>query len=147
LCDAEIITPRSARSERVSIATAGVGIGPSRKTSMTDRGEAGHQRVLDHVARKPGILADHHTMAMIAAAEERAGRLATRSARSGVITPLAIVRGFHRCRNICVSFERPDPVEHEPAKAGSRSRSLAPAVQCLTKTARHITAKMAYTNR
>ena len=34
LCEAEIMTPRSARSERVSIATAGVGIGPSRNTSM-----------------------------------------------------------------------------------------------------------------
>ena len=28
------MTPRSARSDRVSIATAGVGIGPSRNTSM-----------------------------------------------------------------------------------------------------------------
>ena len=34
LCEAEIMTPRSARIERVSIATAGVGIGPSRSTSM-----------------------------------------------------------------------------------------------------------------
>jgi hypothetical protein len=34
LWDAEIITPRSALSERVSIATAGVGIGPRRNTSM-----------------------------------------------------------------------------------------------------------------
>ncbi len=34
LWEAEIITPRSARSERVSMATAGVGIGPSRNTSM-----------------------------------------------------------------------------------------------------------------
>ena len=34
LCEAEIITPRSARIERVSIATAGVGTGPSRSTSM-----------------------------------------------------------------------------------------------------------------
>jgi hypothetical protein len=34
LCDAEIITPRSARSERVSIATPGVGSGPSSVTSM-----------------------------------------------------------------------------------------------------------------
>jgi hypothetical protein len=31
---AEIITPRSARIDRVSIATAGVGIGPSSTTSM-----------------------------------------------------------------------------------------------------------------
>ena len=34
LCEAEIMTPRSARIERVSIATAGVGIGPSWSTSM-----------------------------------------------------------------------------------------------------------------
>ena len=31
---AEIITPRSARMERVSMATAGVGMGPSSTTSM-----------------------------------------------------------------------------------------------------------------
>ena len=34
LCDAEIITPRSARIERASIPTAGVGTGPTRNTSM-----------------------------------------------------------------------------------------------------------------
>ena len=34
LCDAEIITPRSARIEGVSMATAGVGMGPSSITSM-----------------------------------------------------------------------------------------------------------------
>ena len=32
--DAEIITPKSARSERVSMATAGVGTGPKRNTSI-----------------------------------------------------------------------------------------------------------------
>jgi len=37
LCEAEIITPRSARSERVSIATAGVGRGPNWNTSMPRR--------------------------------------------------------------------------------------------------------------
>ena len=31
---AEIMTPMSARMDRVSIATAGVGIGPSKTTSM-----------------------------------------------------------------------------------------------------------------
>jgi hypothetical protein len=41
LCEAEIITPRSARSDRVSMATAGVGTGPNRNTSMpTDRNPA-----------------------------------------------------------------------------------------------------------
>jgi hypothetical protein len=34
LWEAEIMTPRSARSERVSMATAGVGIGPRRNTSI-----------------------------------------------------------------------------------------------------------------
>ncbi len=34
LCEAEITTPRSARIERVSMATAGVGIGPTRTTSI-----------------------------------------------------------------------------------------------------------------
>ena len=34
LCEAEIITPRSARIERVRNPTAGVGTGPTRKTSM-----------------------------------------------------------------------------------------------------------------
>ena len=34
LCDAEITTPKSARIERVSIATAGVGMGPNSKTSI-----------------------------------------------------------------------------------------------------------------
>ena len=36
LCEAEIMMPRSARMERVSIETAGVGTGPNRKTSMPD---------------------------------------------------------------------------------------------------------------
>ena len=40
-----------------------------------DRGEARDQRRLDHVAGQPGILADHHAMAMLAAAEHKAGRL------------------------------------------------------------------------
>src|ERR1051326_1441161 len=39
LCDAEIITPRSARSDRVSMATAGVGNGPNWKTSMPTEGK------------------------------------------------------------------------------------------------------------
>ena len=34
LCEAETMTPRSARSERVRKATAGVGIGPSSSTFM-----------------------------------------------------------------------------------------------------------------
>ena len=34
MCEAEIITPRSARSERVSMPMAGVGSGPTRITFM-----------------------------------------------------------------------------------------------------------------
>ena len=41
-----------------------------------DRGEAGDQRGLDHVAGKPRILADDDAMAVLAAAEDEAGRLA-----------------------------------------------------------------------
>ena len=37
------------------------------------RGEAGDQRVLDHVAGKPRILADHDAVAMVAALERQAG--------------------------------------------------------------------------
>jgi len=36
--------------------------------------EAGGQRVLDHVARQPGVLADHHAVAMVAVGEDEAGR-------------------------------------------------------------------------
>ena len=38
-------------------------------------GEAGDQRRLDHVAGKPGVLADHDAMAVLAAAEDEAGCL------------------------------------------------------------------------
>ena len=41
-----------------------------------DRGEAGDQRVFDHVAGEPGVLADHDAMAMLAALKHQAGRLA-----------------------------------------------------------------------
>ena len=40
-----------------------------------DRGEAGHQRGLDHVPGEPGILADHDTMTVFAAAEDEPGSL------------------------------------------------------------------------
>ena len=45
LCDAEMTTPKSARSDGISIATAGVGIGPARTTSMP-------------MAVKPAVMAD-----------------------------------------------------------------------------------------
>ena len=41
-----------------------------------DRGEPGDQGVFDHVARKPRILADHHPVAMVAAAKHHARGLA-----------------------------------------------------------------------
>ena len=40
-----------------------------------DRGEARDQRGLDHVAGEPGILADEHAVAMVAAAKDQPGRL------------------------------------------------------------------------
>ena len=40
-----------------------------------DRGEAGDQRGLDHVAGKPGILADEHAVAMVAATKDQPRRL------------------------------------------------------------------------
>ena len=77
--------PTSARMERVSMATAGVGIGPSSSTSMPHGGEPRHHRIFDHVAREPGVLADHRPMAVIAALEHRMPvACATFIARSGV---------------------------------------------------------------
>ena len=49
---------------------------PEQQHVHADRGEARDQRGLDHVAGQPGILADHHPMAMLAAAEHEPGRLA-----------------------------------------------------------------------
>ena len=40
-----------------------------------DRGEAGHERVFDHVAGEPRVLADDDPVAVIAALERQAGRL------------------------------------------------------------------------
>ena len=74
LCEAEIITPTSARIERVRKPTAGVGTGPSSSTSTpTDRKPA-VMRLLDHVAGKPRVLADDDAMAMVAAIEDLARR-------------------------------------------------------------------------
>ena len=41
-----------------------------------DRREAGHERGFDHIAGKPRIFADHHAMAVLAAAEHQPRRLA-----------------------------------------------------------------------
>ena len=40
-----------------------------------DRGEAGDQRIFDHVARQARVLADHHPVAVLAAPERHARRL------------------------------------------------------------------------
>ena len=70
------MTPRSARIERVSMATAGVGIGPSSSTSIPTEVKPATSAVFDHVARQPGVLADHHPVAVIAAAKHDPGGLA-----------------------------------------------------------------------
>ncbi len=57
------------------MATAGVGTGPEQQNVDADRGEAGDERVFDHVARQARVLADHHPMAVVAAAEGQARRL------------------------------------------------------------------------
>ena len=54
-----------------------------------DRGEAGDQRVLDHVAGQARVLADDDAVAVLAALEPSPAACPTFSARSGVITPLA----------------------------------------------------------
>ena len=92
LCDAEIMTPRSARIERVRIATAGVGIGPSKSTSMPAEVKPATKRVFDHVAGKPGILTDHRPMAVVAALKHMPAACPTFIASSGVIAPLASPR-------------------------------------------------------
>ena len=77
------------RMERVSIAMAGVGMGPSSITSMPTEVKPADERGLDHVARQARVLADHDAVAVAAALEQEAGRLPTFMARSGVMTPLA----------------------------------------------------------
>ena len=57
------------------MATAGVGIGPNRSTSMPTEVKPATRAGLDHVAGEPRVLADHDAMAMIAAAKGEAGRL------------------------------------------------------------------------
>ena len=70
------MTPRSQRMERVSMATAGVGMGPSNSTSIPTEVKPGHERSFDHVAGEPRVLADDDPMAVIAALKREAGRLA-----------------------------------------------------------------------
>ena len=70
-----------------------------------DAGEAGDHRRFHHVAGQARVLADHHAVAVIAAQEVRAGRLA--DAQRGLGRHRLAVggaRGSRRCRRICVSL-------------------------------------------
>ena len=49
---------------------------PQQQHVHADRGEAGDQRIFDHVAGKPGVLADDDAMAMFAALKHQPGGLA-----------------------------------------------------------------------
>ena len=71
------MTPSAARIDLVGIATAGVRIGPGSSTSMPTEVEAGHHRILDHMAGKTGLLlADDDAMTMVATLKyPDAGRL------------------------------------------------------------------------
>src|SRR4029077_14917859 len=48
---------------------------PEQQHVHADRGEPRHQRGLDHVAREPRVLADHHAMTVVAAAKNAPRRL------------------------------------------------------------------------
>jgi len=66
------MTPISARSERTSMATAGVGSDQA-GTRPCRRHTGRHHRVLDHVAGQSRVLAKHDAVAMAAALERQAG--------------------------------------------------------------------------
>ena len=89
LCEAEIITPRSARMRARQHGDGRRRHRAEQQHVHAHRGEAGDQGGFDHVAGKARILADDDAMAVVAAAEDEARRLATFIASSGVITPLA----------------------------------------------------------
>jgi hypothetical protein len=74
LCDAEIITPTSARIERVRKPTAGRRQRTQQQDVHADRQEARRQRLLDHVAGEPRVLADHGAVTMAAAVEHLSRR-------------------------------------------------------------------------
>jgi hypothetical protein len=96
LCDAEIMTPRSARSERVSMATGGRRERPEQEHVHAHRRETGSERRLDHVARQAGVLADHDAVTVVAAREVATGRHA--HAQRG----LGRHRGIRPCHAISV---------------------------------------------
>ena len=108
------MTPTSARMARVSKPTAGVGKGPSSSTSMPTDEEPRPQRLLDHVAGQPRVLADHHAMAMVAAVEDLAGRHADahgdlgshrRTVGAAAHTVGAEERAGHDCRAYRIADE------------------------------------------
>ena len=108
LCEAEIMTPRSARRLRVSMAMAGVGSGPDQHHVHARADEARDQRRLDHVAREPRVLADDDPVAMRRRARNGArppGRGAARSRRSW--GRCSRCRGCRPCRRAAVLSSRP----------------------------------------
>ncbi len=146
LCEAEIITPRSARIERVSMATPGVGIGPSEQHVHADRGEARDQRVLDHVAREARILADHHAVAVVAALEDEARRLPHLEGKLRRDQRHWRGRECRRCRNTCESSILCDGRPYRPdsgalilsARWRGRIITAGTPPQCLLKIVRDI---------
>jgi hypothetical protein len=69
LCDADIGAHRAGHE-----ADPGRGQRSEQQHVHANRQEAGRQRLLDHVAAQPRVLADHDTMAMAAAVEDLARR-------------------------------------------------------------------------
>ena len=102
---AEIITPTSARIERTSSPTAGVGTGPKQQHVHAGRGEPRRQRVLEHIARQPRILADHHAVRGRAVAAEIPPRRRAQSAAPFPPSSDGCLPGLerHRCQIVCVS--------------------------------------------
>ena len=76
LCEAEIITPRSARIELGQHRDRRRRHRAEQQHVHADRGEARDHRVFDHVAGQAGVLADHDAVAMLAALEHKARGLA-----------------------------------------------------------------------
>ena len=105
LCEAVIITPRSARRRARQHGDGGRGQRAELEHIHAHGGEAGDQRAFDHVARQAGILADHHPVAMLAAGEDAARRHAGlhRHLRASA-RRCWCGRGCRRCRNICGSW-------------------------------------------
>ena len=106
------MTPRSARIERASTPTAGVGIGPVSNTSMPTEVKPATKRGFDHVAGEAGILADQDAMAVFAILEHQPGGLADAQRQFGgndLVGPTADAVGAeiatnHEIRPLAPSF-------------------------------------------